>query len=357
MRNRGILPAILAAAALAACNGEAEHDRAGEASRAAVAEGEPWTVRDTVVRSVFEAAGVAGPYAEATLSTKLMGQVVEVAVREGDVVASGATLVRIDAADLVARRAQVDASIREAEAMVRDAETQAGRMRALHAEDAAPKAQLDAAETGLERARAGLATARAAGAEVDATARYAVVRAPFAGVVTARFVDPGAFAAPGAPLVTVLDGRRLRIAASAAPDAVRGVARGDTVRARVEGMSVPAVVEGVVPSPGASLYTVNAVVDNEAGRFLPGSAATLELPQGERSALMIPADAVIRQGDLAGVRLRTAEGSSLRWIRTGRELDGMIEVLGGLEAGDVILVPDRTATMAERSAMSGRREG
>ena len=344
MRKRWVLPVLVWIGALGACAGEPEH--ASETEPAAVTEGRTWTVRDTSIGSAFEAAGVARPVADATLSTKLMGQVTEVAVREGDRVAAGQPLVRIDASDLAAKRAQVEASIREAQAVVSDAETQASRMRALYEEDAAPKVQLDAAETGLERARARLATARAAAAEVDATARYAVVRAPFDGLVTARFVDPGDFAAPGAPMVTVLDARRLRVTATAAPDAVAGVGRGDTLVARIEGAPAPAVVEGVVPSAAGNLYTVNALVENDAGRFLPGSAATLELPQGARTALLVPTEALIRRGDLTGVRVRTADGDMLRWIRLGRSHDGMAEVLAGLRPGDVIVVPADTGTPA-----------
>ena len=82
--------------------------------------------------------------------------------------------------------------------MQADAEVQAGRIRALYADSAATRAQLDQAETGLARAdgRAWPA-ARGMAAELAATASYAEVRAPFAGVVTRRFVDPGSFAAPG----------------------------------------------------------------------------------------------------------------------------------------------------------------
>jgi RND family efflux transporter MFP subunit len=330
MRTGWILPALVLAGAMGACAGEPEH--ASETEERPVAEGTAWTVEDTVLASVFEAAGVARPVADATLSTKLMGEVVDVAVREGDAVAEGQPLIRIDASDLAAKRAQVEASIREADAVVADAETQARRMRALYDENAAPKVQLEAAETGLERARARLA--------------------PFDGLVTSRFVDPGDFAAPGAPMVTVLDARRLRITATAAPDVVSGIRRGDTLTARIEGRPVEAVTEGVVPSGSGSLYTVNALVDNDDGRFLPGSAATLELPQGQRDAVVIPAQAVIRQGDLTGVRVRTADGATLRWIRLGRDHDGVVEVLAGLRPGDVILIPAEADTLA-RSGEAG----
>jgi RND family efflux transporter MFP subunit len=346
MRIQWIVPAVLMAGVAMACAGEPEHtseDAGG--TTGAVAAGMEWTVRDTVIPARFDAAGVARPIAEATLSTKLMGEVVEVAVHEGDAVAEGQPLIRIDASDLAAKRAQVEASIREAEAVVRDAETQARRMRALYEEEAAPRVQLDAAETGLERARARLATARAAAAEVDATARYAVVRAPFAGTVTARFVDPGDFAAPGAPMATVLDAARLRVAATAAPDIAAGVGRGDTLEALIEGKRATARVEGVVPSAAGNLYTVNAIVENVDRRFLPGSAATLRIPRGSRTAVLIPEAAVIRRGDLTGVRVRSADGVDLRWIRLGEARGDGVEVLAGLEPGDVILVSPAAGSM------------
>jgi len=59
------------------------------------------------------------------------------------------------------------------------------------------------------QAEAGLRAANASGAEVESVRDYAVVRAPFAGIVTRRFVDPGAFAAPGMPLATIQDASRL----------------------------------------------------------------------------------------------------------------------------------------------------
>ncbi|HWE43592.1 MAG TPA: biotin/lipoyl-binding protein, partial [Gemmatimonadaceae bacterium] len=113
--------------------------------------GTVYTVKDTVIDATFEASGTAAPVRQATLSTKLMGTVLEVLVKEGDQVSAGQPLVRIDARDLAAKQAQVGASIADAEAMRRDAATQAARMRALYADSAATRAQLDAAETGLAR--------------------------------------------------------------------------------------------------------------------------------------------------------------------------------------------------------------
>ncbi len=333
---RNLIPVagvVLAALALGACGGDA----APLPAERAAPSGTAVAVTDTLVTDAFEAAGTAEPVRSATLSTKLMGSVTAVPVHEGDRVASGQPLVRLDARDLDARRAQVEAGLAEASAVHADATVQVGRIRALYADSAATKAQLDQAETGLARATAAVASANAMAAELAATASYADVRAPFAGVVTRRFVDPGAFAAPGAPLVTVEDASVLRVVVSAAPDAVRGLEPGAMVSATIGDSNVRATVEGVVPS-GANLYTVNALVPNGGGRFLSGSSATLALPRGTRRAILVPDGAVVRQGDLAGVRTVSAGEPTLRWVKLGRAMNGSVEVLSGLAAGDTVLV-------------------
>jgi RND family efflux transporter MFP subunit len=323
-----------------ACGG-AEEQAARESAYAAPA-GEYVAVRAVEVPAVVEASGVAEPFVESTLSTKLMGTVLAVRVHEGDRVRAGDLLVELDARDLDAKAAQVEASLAEASAVLNEATVHAGRMRTLYAEEAAPKAQLDAAETGLLRARAGVAAAQAATAELNAVRDYSTVRAPFDGVVVRRLADPGAFAAPGAPLLVVQDSRRLRISVTAAPGAVRDLRRGDIVMATIEGVRATATVEGIVPAAG-SLYTVNAIIDNGAGEHLAGSAAALALPAGVRNALLIPVDAIQRQGDLTGVWVHTGQAPTLRWIRLGDSADETVEVLAGLRDGDRILVPGTLA--------------
>jgi RND family efflux transporter MFP subunit len=298
-----------------------------------------YTVRDTIVTATFDAAGVAAPVRQATLSTKLTGTVIDVLVDEGDAVAAGQPLVRIDARDLAAKSAQAAASLTEAEAMHRDAVTQANRIRSLYADSAAPRAQLDAAETALARAEAAVRVAQSATSELDALRSYAVTRAPFAGIVTKRFVDPGAFAAPGAPLVAIQDASTLRIVASVPPELARTLRRREPLAGTIEGQPVQATIEGVVPAAAGNLYVLNALVPNAQVARLAGSTATLALPAGARTTLVVPAEAVVREGDLTGVMLRGPAGDERRWVRLGPAAGAMVEVTAGLDAGDRVVVP------------------
>lgn len=336
----------VAVVALAAACGRGTPEPKPQFARPELSAGQTYVVHDTTIDAVFDAAGVAAPFQQATLSTKLMGTVTDVLVREGDRVAAGQLLARIDARDLSAKSAQVAASVTEAEAIRVDAMAQANRIRALYADSAATRAQLDAAETGLARAEAGVTGAHAAASELGAVSSYSIIRAPFAGIVTKRFVDPGAFGAPGAPLIAIQDVSTLRISASTTPDLARGLHRGQTLTALVERMPVRATIEGVVPGAAGSLYTINALVPNPNAVLLAGSRGTLTLPTGRRRVLVAPSAAIAREGDLTGVTLRTAQGDDRRWVRLGVTLGDMVEVTAGLRSGDGIVVPSvRVATI------------
>jgi RND family efflux transporter MFP subunit len=295
------------------------------------------TLADTILATTVQANGVAAPIREATLSTKLMGAVIAVPVLEGSTVRAGQQLVRIDARDLAAKREQVSANQSAATAMHAQAVAHAARMRALFADDAAPKSMLEAAEAGLAQAESGLRAANAAATELSAIASYADVTAPFAGVVTQRFVDPGALAAPGAPLLTVQDASALRLTVHVSPRAVRGLRVGEQVAVTIEGVPDIAIIEGIVPAQGG-LHAVNALVNNRDGRHLAGSSATVAIRSGTHRGIAVPESALIREGDLVGVVLRTAHGDVRRWIRTGAVSDGMVEVIAGLRAGDQVVL-------------------
>lgn len=333
---------VLIVALATACGRDTAESTSGKV--AGQSTGATLTVRDTTITGTFEAAGVAEPVQRATLSTKLMGSVTQVLVREGDRVSKGQLLARIDARDVEAKRAQVDAGIAGAEAMYQDAQTQVARFRALYADSAATRFQLEQVETGLARAEAGLRTARASRDELNAIGDYAEIRAPFSGVVTQRYVDPGAFAAPGAPIVEVQDASRLRVSVTVAPHVASALKSGQSLDAAIEGHAARAVIEGAVPAPAGAVYTVNALVENPKQEFMSGSAATLRIPDGTRSAILIPATALVQEGDLTGVRVTVGGTTALRWVKIGGQCvapsgaPACVEVLSGLNAGDEIVV-------------------
>lgn len=332
---------------LAACASDPQHAEVPE-ERATVSDQglRAFTVIDSVMPDVSEAVGTATPLLSATLSTKLMATVSAVHVQVGDRVKRGDLLVTLDVRDIDAKASQANGNLQGAEAMLADAEIQVARMRALFADSAAPKAQLDAAEAGLARAQAAVLGARGGVAEAAAVREYGAVRAPFSGEVTQRFVDPGAFATPGAPLIMVQQSGSLRVTALVPPAAAMRVARGANVDVSIEGIATTGTVEGVVAAPSGGVFTVNVIVVNRDRAFPSGGSATVLLPGGERTVRLIPATAVTREGDLTGVLVRANTVTERRWVRLGRTRGAYVEVLSGVDAGDVVMVPDSMAVQS-----------
>jgi membrane fusion protein, multidrug efflux system len=352
--RRTIAVAVLATMSLAACGkDEATHTPAA-AVEAARVDGATLLLADTVITQTFDAAGIAEPMQQATLSTKLMGTVTAVLVHEGDAVSIGQVLLRLDARDMAAKANQVASSIADAEAMQKEAAINAARFRALYDDSAATRAQFDAAQTGLARANAGLSAARAAASELDAVSSYATVRAPFTGIVTARQVDPGAFAAPGAPLLTVQDVSSLRVSATIAADAARLLTRGQRLAVSIDGDSATAIVEGIVPTASGNLFTVNATVANRGNTHRAGSAATLFVATGTAHAIVVPRGAIVHEGDLTGVIVRGPERDERRWIRLGAMTPTHVEITSGVRAGETIVVPKAAASSTGDVAKPGR---
>lgn len=333
---RGISATVVAGVALLAIG--CGDDAANRAPMVAMPRGQVVAVIDTVIAATIDATGMTAPLESAILSTKLLASVAQVLVIEGERVARNQVLVRLDMRELTAKRHQADALLDNAEAERDLAEMAALRVRALYADSAAPKATLDAAESGLIRAEAGVRAAKAGLAELAATTSYGEITAPFDGVVTERFVDPGGFVGPGAPLVRVDRVGAERVTATVPAAAAQAVKAGDTVTVMIDGEAYAARVEGTARA-GAGTWTVNAILSNADGLIVSGSAATIRLPAGSRPALLVPTAALTRQGDLTTLLRRTPQGDLLTVIRAGRTVATWTEVLGGLAADDSVVVP------------------
>ncbi len=238
----------------------------------------------------YRAAGTVRAARRAELSTRLMGRVESVRVRAGDRVRAGQLLLTVERASLTAAQQQATARSEQAAATLR-------RTERLYADSAAPLVQLEAARTAHAQAQA---QTRA----VQADLAYAEVRAPFAGVVAARMVDPGTRRCPAQPLLVVEDRAEREIVVTVPDEVGEHLRAGQTAAVEIGagGRRVTARIEAVVPGADPRSPTVEVRLSGPAG-LAPGLAAVAELPAGDRSTLQVPASAIMRRGQLEGVYL------------------------------------------------------
>ena len=329
------------AAFVAACGGDHSPDTA-HAGGTEHGPGLAVSVEDIHVHVPVEGSVVARNRAEIT--TRMMARVSQISADVGTRVGSGQVLIRLGTEDIAANRAKAEAAVMVATAARDEAQKHADRMDALLAQDVVPQVQRDQAHLQLTQAESQLAMASATLTEVETAGSYASIRAPFAGEVVSRYIDEGEVAAPGMPLLVVEEAgpREGRLAVPVA--AAKSLMVGDTIRVTaLGGLTVEAPVK--IVAAGADPYSKTVEVRVTLPADWPtGVSLTALVPTGTTQAITIPADAVVRRGQLTGVRVVTADGAALRWIRLGRSVEGdRVEVLSGLNEGDEILVDDAEA--------------
>jgi len=296
------------------------------------------TVRAETLATVLPVSGTVMARQRAEIATRLMARIARVAVDVGSRVRAGQTLIHLGGDDIAAARQKAAAALSAAEAAHAEAVRQAARMDTLYASDAVSQVQRDQAHLGLAQATAQLALAQAAEKDAETAAGYATIAAPFSGVVAARYVDAGDLANPGMPLL-VVESTGPRDAVLDVPvDIAARLHRGDTLRVTGDdGREAKAPVRAIAGGADQRTRTVEVRATLPAD-WPTGLGVTGFIPAGSHPGVAVPADAITRRGQLTGVRVVMADGTTLRWVRVGRTLaDGRVEILSGLEPGDRVV--------------------
>ncbi|MCB1184634.1 efflux RND transporter periplasmic adaptor subunit [bacterium] len=343
------LSALLLAAA--GCGGKAEVAAAAAKDvRATVGQ-----ARLAAVPDVVTATGALEAGTTVMVSTRMMGWVREVHVREGQAVAKGDLLISIDDTDLKAKKAQAEAGIAEAKAVLANAEQMAKRFEALYADKSVSKQQLDDVLTGRDRARAGVRMAEAGLKELQVHLSYLEIRSPVDGKVTRKSIEAGNMANPGMPLLWVETEGDMKVVAHLGEKDIAAVAVGTLVDVKVTSLagaeySVPLTEIVQTANPGSRTYDIEAALLTQDPRLKSGMFARVTVPVGTRDAVLVPAAAIHRRGQLTGAWVVAADGTAhLRWIRLGRPQGEDFEVLAGLDGTEsVVLASEQPLAEGDR---------
>ncbi|MEE4637454.1 MAG: efflux RND transporter periplasmic adaptor subunit [Wenzhouxiangella sp.] len=300
--------------------------------------------------------GVIEAVQQSTVSAQTSGTVVELPFDVDDVVDAGQLIARLDDSEQRARFNQAQAAQNEAESSLDDAERQFSRIESLLGRGVATQAEFDNARNALAAARARLSQAEAAVAEAREQLDYTRVTAPYSGIVTERHVELGEAVAAGAPLVSGFSLEQLRVLV-AIPQQYAELARRER-RAEVsldDGrvLSTGEMTFFPYADPSTHTFRLRMELEEPDGTLFPGMLVRVNVPVSERQALLIPESALFRRGELRAVYvLDDQDRARLRQVRIGSSVEGQLEVLAGLDAGERIALDPRKVfrQAAERSA-------
>jgi membrane fusion protein (multidrug efflux system) len=289
------------------------------------------------------------------VGSQVSGRVEEVLVDVGDAVKKGQALVRLDAVLFKLEAAQREAELTASRAGQEEAQLHFDRMRKLWEKPAGEepsisRRQFDDAKTRLDGAAARVKQADAALGYATQRFEEATIRAPFDGVITQRFVDPGepVTSMPITQLVEVQETGLLELDFALPQELLAQVKAGTPVLYESEGVpgagsgSVAVVFPAVEEATRSVKCRVLAL--NADGRLRPGLLAKVRVAlPGRADAVVVPRRALERDASGGGwqVRVAGADGGTpvARSVKTGALGETEAEILGGLKAGDPVWVP------------------
>lgn len=342
-----LLVGLLFGVTMAACQSKSSNQRASVNQTVSVRTVLP----EMVLHNGIPASGVVESEQTAMISTRMMGTIEKIYVKEGEAVQNGQLLAAISNREIIARQRQVEAALQEALAALENAEKDEARFRTLFQSQSVSAKELENVQLHYRSMQARVASAREMLNETEVALQYTQLRAPYAGVVTRVMSDAGTMASPGMPLLVVEQTGKLQVSATIAETDVVKVQSGDSAQITVKaaGVTTKGRVTAVSPSSAATggQYLVKvSLPDSVQAKLFPGMYVHLFLPgKGEEepgrvvSNPMIPREALFYREQLSGVWVVGSNNVALlRWVRLGKSEGNLVTVVSGLRADEPVIV-------------------
>lgn len=249
---------------------------------------------------------------------------------EGEYVNAGTVLAELENVEPTSELAAARASLAESEAQYQ-------RLSQLYKTNVVAQSELSEVAARREADQAAVAAA-------EARLAHTVIRAPFSGRLGLRRVSAGSLVGPDTVITTLDDTDRIKLDFDVPEVYLSLLKSGLEVTARSAAYP-DQVFMGTVTSvdtrvdPVSRTITVRSRLDNEERLLRPGMFLTVSLLRKDLQALMIPEQAIVPERSQQFVWVvGQGEVAELREVRTGRRRPGQVEILGGLSAGDRVIV-------------------
>lgn len=279
----------------------------------------------------------------ADISTRIMGYITRINVKTGDQVKKGQLLATISNDDIMAKRAQADAMIAEADVAYKNAQKDMDRFTVLYKQQSASAKEMDNVTMQYTSAKSRLEQARQMRKEVSATLNYTNLTAPFAGVVTQKLMDAGSMATPGMPILTIEQSGSYQVSAAVPENVISQVNQGSAATITIDASNK--VIKGKISQISQSSqftggqYLIKVQIpDGEKQGLLAGMYASVAIPvkpgapgKSNDAQVLVPVSSIEYKDQLTGLyTVGNNNTALLRWVTLGKVTGNQVEVLSGL---------------------------
>lgn len=283
---------------------------------------------------------------QAAVKAKVAGEVREVLVREGESVSVGQVLVKMDSSEYQARLDQTKGAMQAARGQLDIATKTRDNNKALLAKGFISQNAFDNAASQYGIALANVESAKGALDVTQKSLSDTVIRAPIAGLISNRTIQPGEKVSADNHLLDVVDLRQMELEAAVPTADIMHVALGQEVQVKVEGLSSPLIgkVARINPATQAGSRSILAYIqiDNPQGMLRVGMFGDARLTLAKKAGVLTVPQSAIQ--DNAGSPFvyaiedgRLVQKSVTLGIKGDDGETGAVEIISGLESGAQIV--------------------
>ncbi|PCI72728.1 MAG: efflux transporter periplasmic adaptor subunit [Gammaproteobacteria bacterium] len=275
----------------------------------------------------------------ATVSSQTSGRIKKFYFDIDDYVKKGDVIVEFTNEEQKAVYAKAKANEESVNIALKQSEIDYKRTQEIYQNKLISKSHLDQAKSKRDGLTANYRAATAAVISAKKQLDYTIIKAPYDGIVTKRFVEQGETISPGKPIIEGLNLVDLRVITHI-PEAIIAIVK-DSPNAKVSINHHHLLIKDITIFPYADRATrtfkTRIEIDADGQALFPGMTVKVAFAIGENLILMIPKSSVIHRSELAIVYVKYNEGQLLRHIKLGKSYGEFVEVLSGLKAGEQIL--------------------
>ena len=278
---------------------------------------------------------------KATVSSQTAGRVAKLNYDVDDLVSKGSVLVEFTNTEQKSQLNQAKENAKAAKIAYQQAQTDYNRIKDIYAKKLVAKSQLDVALSNRNALEAKSAAAESGIVSAQEQLEYTIIRAPYDGIVTNRYVELGEVVNPGTAIMEGLSLSQLRVITHIPEKII------NQIKTYPSGMIVlndgrEIIAENITIFPYADQSTrtfkTRLDLDLTSGQLFPGMSVKVKFKVAEKETILVPKSAIVTRSELSMVYVLDGKKTLPRQIKLGIQHNELVEVISGLNTNDKIIL-------------------
>ncbi len=277
---------------------------------------------------------------KSTVSSQTSGRVSKFNYDVDDFVAKGSIIAEFTNVEQKAKLTEVKSNAKAAKIAYEQSEIDFKRTKDVYQKKLVAKSALDKALSHRDSSKAKWQAQTASVVNAEKQLEYTIIRAPYDGIVTNRYVEIGESVRPGKPIMEGISLAKLRVITYVPETIVDQIRSKLSASILLQERDIAAKKVTIFPYADKATHSFKTRIefDSQGVTVFPGMTVKVAFKLGEYSAILIPRTALTQRSELSLVYVRHGEQQILRHVKIGKIQGGDIEIIAGLDVGDEVLV-------------------